>query len=295
MRKQKGSILAITIGFALVFIIFGLTSLYLSGLQREDSEKQTHKVQAFWLAEAGIQRGFWRLPDTTPINNEPLGNGSYNVSITPLSSVRWIIDSVGSVYSQTREIQVEAGPNVLKAIITTGTLRSTGGGGLDDHIDPDGSYEEEAEYLENPDSFEKIFGIPEATMSDLATHTYNPPNNPDITDGINWIHGELKITKNTWSHSSILIVEGSLEMEGGHFDGIIWVKGAAKMINGGNLVDGAVIIQDLNPNPGETKINGNAALEFDKVAIDNAFSIYSSSNPEMYDHINIVSWQEVYQ
>jgi hypothetical protein len=53
MFSKKGSILVITMGFALVFTLFGVSAIYLSSLQSEAQEKMILGSQAFWLAEGG--------------------------------------------------------------------------------------------------------------------------------------------------------------------------------------------------------------------------------------------------
>jgi Tfp pilus assembly protein PilX len=53
MRNTKGSILAITVGFALVFTMLGVASIHMSTLQNETQTKQILSQKAFWLAEAG--------------------------------------------------------------------------------------------------------------------------------------------------------------------------------------------------------------------------------------------------
>jgi hypothetical protein len=61
MPHKKGSILAITMGFALVFTLLGSSAIYLSTLQSEAQEKRILETQAFWLAEAGASRALSAL------------------------------------------------------------------------------------------------------------------------------------------------------------------------------------------------------------------------------------------
>jgi len=105
MPNNKGSILAITIGFALVFTIFGLSAIYLSGLQGETAERQIASTQAFWLAEAGIQKAFWEM-DMNDCKGcydcygekcvaETLSAGDFDATINTLNSPNTIV-STGS-------------------------------------------------------------------------------------------------------------------------------------------------------------------------------------------------------
>jgi Tfp pilus assembly protein PilX len=59
MRNQRGSILVATLGFVLVFTLFGFGSLYLSSMQSEDAEKKAGSNKSFWSAEAGLQKALW--------------------------------------------------------------------------------------------------------------------------------------------------------------------------------------------------------------------------------------------
>jgi hypothetical protein len=61
MRNSRGSILAITVGFALVFTMLGTASIYMSALQNETQTKQILSQKAFWLAEAGVAHASWAL------------------------------------------------------------------------------------------------------------------------------------------------------------------------------------------------------------------------------------------
>lgn len=293
MKNNKGTVLAITLGFVLVFIMVGLAAVYFSGAQNESIEKLIQDNQAFWLAEAGVQEAFFNLPTNLGPFNGSLSTGNYqaeSVVVTP--NVRWNINSngsfiTGSVVSKIRRIQVEVGPNVFDAVNTTGTLSSPGGGGLDDHISPAGSYQEGMTLV-----FQDIFGISEATMDSLKTvDLNNPKNNPPIPSGnqIIWVTGNLKITSTGWRHSGILVVNGNLNMEGGHFDGLIWVNGSVKMINGNDLTNGAIFIND--PNDGDTKISGTSTIEFDTQEIDEAYALYSGSYPGSVHHM--IHWQEM--
>lgn len=286
MRTSKGSVLVITIGFALVFTMLGSASIYMSTLQSETQEKQILSQQAFWLAEAGVQRAFFNLtaPPPTPTNitfQEELGNGSYNYSIQNITNVRWHIKSIGTVNNINRTVEADVGANIIDAITTTGSLASPGGGGLSDQIFPNGSYQQNATF-----TFQDIFRMNETNMSGISTSNPDSGNNPVTTDGVIWVKpGDVKITGN-WNHSGIMVVNGDLDMEGGHFSGVIWVNGNCKMINGNDLVDGAIFVNDTN---GQTKITGSSAINFNTTSIDNAFSNINASYPIVH---NLIFWHE---
>ena len=240
MRSSKGSILAITVGFALVFTMLGIASIYISTLQSETQEKQILSQKAFWLAEAGIQRAITSLVIGTPsypVVVGSLGDGTYSAIITryqypdgTFSNNRWNIVSSGSIVSNgsvlsVRTIKVEVGANIIHALQTTGTLKP----GSEDQID--GTIAEKSTFL-FPDIFQKSFDInafkpPEVDPPGAQVLT-NPGNSQnvddagvDLVDGIIWVNGNFKITSG-WDYSGILIVNGDFEMTGGSFKGILW-------------------------------------------------------------------------
>jgi hypothetical protein len=84
LGNEKGSILAITVGFILVFTIFGFSSIHLSGLQNALAEKQIASAQAFWLAEAGVNKALEGLRNNyslTAVASTALGNGGCSATI----------------------------------------------------------------------------------------------------------------------------------------------------------------------------------------------------------------------
>ncbi len=304
MRRKKSSVLIIVIIMTSVITIFGLGLMSLQTFSGVEVVKATQSGQAFWLTEAGIARAFFNFTPSSPYSaaSIPLGNGTYTVTteLKPGFSYRWIIESIGTVSSKNRKIQVELGPNVMKAIQTTGTLSAPGGGGLADHIEPDDSYTEGYAPL-----FTEVFHMSEADMKNIATHVYtDAPNDPTPVDGITWIdmdNGDLKIASNNWTGSGILVVDfqrddgtynsnGTFTIEGGHFEGIIWINGGNKMINGNNVVNGAIFIYD--PDDGETKLTGvGDNIAYDQGAIDAAFGAYGGFSPDTFRYLS--NWQEI--
>lgn len=301
MKNNKGAIIALSLSLVLAFILLGFAAVHFAGMQNEGVQKEVHDVRAFWLAEAGVEDAFFNLPGSlgNPYTVYYLGaTGNYKWYSTKLSDVRWRINSTGSLSPKTRKIEAIVGPNVLKAFITTGGMEAPGAGGPDDHITPQGSYETYFDFSFGGE--DGIFKISKEEMYALKdTEIIDPSNNPDTVDGIIWISWSpsvpenkrlLKITDPNWEHSGILIIEGDLEMEGGHFDGIIWVEGAVKKINGNDLVNGSILVHDPNPD-NNTKINGSCAINYDEAAIDNAFALFAGGYPDAVHHI--IRWREV--
>ena len=101
LNNNKGSLLVLTVGFALIFTMLGLAALYAAGLQNQMAEKLKASNQAFWLAEAGIESTRTNLPATPEIDSpSELGNGNYTItSFQQISSSKWQVTARGSVNS----------------------------------------------------------------------------------------------------------------------------------------------------------------------------------------------------
>ena len=67
--NKRGAILAMTASFVFIFTILGLGAVYFAGTENELTLHKITSSQAFWVAEAGIQRAISRLPaDPNPFN-----------------------------------------------------------------------------------------------------------------------------------------------------------------------------------------------------------------------------------
>jgi hypothetical protein len=84
-----------------------------------------------------------------------------------------------------------------------------------------------------------------------------------------------------------------MDMQGGHFEGLIWVKGSFSTINGNQLVEGSIFVENINAKDTETKINGTSALIFDKAEVDEAYIelLNQGGSPSAVHFLS--SWQEV--
>ena len=59
MKDNKGSILAVTLAFMLAFTFIGFGSIYFVMRQNEAAVERIKSNNAFWLAEAGLQKAIW--------------------------------------------------------------------------------------------------------------------------------------------------------------------------------------------------------------------------------------------
>lgn len=114
MRREKGSVLAITTSFVLAFTMLGFGEIYFAGLQSESVQRQAASTQAFWLSEAGVQRAIWELnfgnvqgwsinaqgnrfvsENLTQASGQFLGN--YNVTVSGFNTSMPKIESRGRI------------------------------------------------------------------------------------------------------------------------------------------------------------------------------------------------------
>ena len=56
LDNNNGAILILTLVFVLAFTSLGIASIYFATQQNEFTEKLKFSTQAFWLAEAGVQK-----------------------------------------------------------------------------------------------------------------------------------------------------------------------------------------------------------------------------------------------
>lgn len=53
--NNRGSVLVATLGLVLIFLLFGLASIHHAGEQNLDADRRQSSVEAFWMAEAGLE------------------------------------------------------------------------------------------------------------------------------------------------------------------------------------------------------------------------------------------------
>jgi hypothetical protein len=275
--SEKGIALVAALAFTLILTILGFSVLIVASNEITLTRKDINKTKAFYLAEAGLGMAISDLPNTNSFSGT-LGNGEYDVTITPVSAYRWTIESVGSVNMATRRIRVVIGPDITTAMMVSGGL------------DIKGNAEVNGDVVENTTPiFEDVFGVTKTEMQDNATYKYtNPPNNEMPVEEITWINNNFKITKTgSWVGSGIMIVNGDLDMTGGTFNGVIWVIGKLSIsgnpvINGSIFVEGSVTV--------DTTVTGTAVVSFDQAAIGDAFSNLSTF--PVSPRPAVLSWQE---
>jgi len=273
--NNSGAILALVVIILVVVNVMGIGLLSQSAMNAIEVVKKVQSNQAFWIAEGGLGMAISNLPDTNPFSGT-LGNGEYDVTITPVSgfSYRWTIESVGSVNIVTRRIRVVV---VVRPDVTTAMM-------LSGNLDIKGNAVITGVVVENTTpSFEEVFGVTKEEMQDNATYEYtDPPNNQTPVKEITWVNedNEFKITKTGgWMGSGIMVIDGDLDISGGTFDGVIWVIGEL-FISGNPVINGSIFVEGKATV--DTTITGTAEISLDQSAIDGAFSNLST----------VLSWQE---
>jgi hypothetical protein len=278
--NKSGVILVLVVIVLVVVNILGIGLLSQSAVNTIEVVKGVKSTQAFWIAEGGLGMAISDLPDTNPFSGT-LGNGEYDVTITPVSACRWTIESVGSVNIVTRRIRVVVGPDITTAMMVSGELDIKGNAVVNGDV------------VENTTPiFEDVFGVTKEEMQDNATYKYtDPPNNKMPVEKITWINEDNKfeITKTgSWVGSGIMVIDGDLDMAGGTFDGVIWVIGELR-ISGNPVINGSIFVE--GEATVDTTVAGTAVVSFDQSAIDAAFSNFSTF-PVPPTNPAVLSWQE---
>lgn len=321
MKNSKGSALAVALSSLVLFTGLGLGALNYSGMQGLSATNQTLSTQAFWVAEAGLQKALTLVETYNSSTVYPvilpadslISTGSYLTNITLPVGEPWSVKSTGSVSSVNRDLFAKIGYGGLtKAISTTGTITVNGNPTI-------------SSFNENvaPVLFDNIFGISmtQATQSAESTSTcYNftasATANCGIGDGSVSANGKdvsiplatnklayvkmdsnqtLKISGNGTASDFLVVEGGTLDMTGGggssvNFSGIIWVEGGNfTKISGSEQISGAIYINSSSTTV--TTINGSAGLDilFDQNLINTVINKYGSSTIKP----KILCWSEV--
>ncbi|MCK5013960.1 MAG: pilus assembly PilX N-terminal domain-containing protein [Candidatus Omnitrophica bacterium] len=146
MRNKKGSVLTVTLSLVIIFLMLGLATIHYASVQNETAERRLSSMEAFWLADAGVELARSKLNKSSPTlisqadPPETLGEGEYDVYSEqdpdcPTCINRWHINSQGSVdihdvdgtlNTQPRGIDaIAAYVDVKNAITTHGTVNGS--------------------------------------------------------------------------------------------------------------------------------------------------------------------------
>nr|MBU1328122.1 type II secretion system GspH family protein [Candidatus Omnitrophota bacterium] len=291
LKNNKGFVLITAYMVIAVLVIFATSFSSRTIGEKRVADKERDTVQALWLAEAGVDRAIAEFPNT-PLSGT-VGNGAYSTQTTELTSIRYLINSTGGVPSTAvspnnairkvsaiieRPLNLASPGDITSAITANGDVTVKGSAEVNGDIDDNEAFD-----------FEDIFGVSKDTMRNGATHYYTDPvNNITPVDHVTWVDinsiTEMKITTSGWSGSGILVVDGDLNITGGHFSGIIWVIGTLR-VSGNPIIDGAIFVE--SGAEFETTLTGNPTVSFDSNAISSAFVFIPSASAPY-----VISWKE---
>ncbi len=315
MKNSKGSSLALAIGAMVLFSGIGVGSLNYSMMQGKTSTTQALSAQAFWAADAGLEKAKTLVTTYTSSQTYPvtlpadtnISTGTYTTVITLPIGKPWTITSTGtSSNSQiNQKIFAQLGYSSLtSALSTTGTVNTNGNPTINGTISQS----------QSAANFQTVFGITKDQAQKTATNTStyydctanNHPcgngNNVSILAFTNKL-AYVKLSSNQtlklsggWTSTGFLIVDGgSLDMSGAgnqavNFTGIIWIEGGSfSSIGGGVNITGSVYING-NANT-TTSVNGSSVtITYNSVVVSDIMEAYASGTA---NKVVTTCWSEV--
>lgn len=296
---------ALLLGLIVILVLSILAAALYSRSISEHNLVRRHvsSTQALWLAEKGAAEAIAQLPTVSSLGNSSF---EYNTSTASVyvdgNSTTYRILSTGRAITEGDSVErgienyVQYAPYQVNddfnySIEVNGPLRLQGSYEIlpDDHED---SYY----YKESADvSFASRFGFSSEELKNLAIsqgHYYEDPASPlsSLPNQITWIKitdpdGQLTIPSTGWSGSGILVVEGETKIEGGTFDGILWVIGELT-ITGNAHLSGTIVSEctvDVT-----TQVAGNPVLEWNNTKINSALGLLSP-----FADRTPLSWREI--
>lgn len=301
-KDNKGFILVASYMVIALLVILATGFATRSIGEQRVANKERDSVQAFWLAEAGVDKAISNLPSfissgqSSTTFSEQLDSGKkYYVVLSETSvSNRFLITSTGGVPDINESVPdnvirkitaiveqpVQASPgDITSAITANGDVVVMGSAEVNGPVDPNASF-----------NFEEIIGLSKEIVKDNATNYYtDPENNITPVNALTWANlvtiEEMTISDNNWQGSGILVVDGDLRITGGHFSGIIWVIGTL-WVSGNPIIDGSIFVE--SGAQFETTVTGNPTVSFDQNAVDGALDTLSAINLPP----RIISWKE---
>lgn len=302
MNKKRGIALILALLVITVLTIL-LASFFLRSINENNLVRRSvNSTRAFWLAEAGVAGAIKELlptPGWTTGNLESNPNYQWSatsawwtssgpgVDIYQVNSTGTVILPGGSI-DRNLEAFVSVTPpqpdDFDVAIEVNGGLNLFGSY----DINPDDSYTTNAS-LSFTDKFDLSSGRIKNIAIEQGTYYVNPSSPLQDLNGITWIDivaptTKLKIPKTGWSGSGILIVNGDTDIEGGTFDGIIWVIGELT-VTGNGTINGAMLSECEETIV--TDIGGNPTINYNWTMVSDALDLL-----DPFASRTIKSWRE---
>jgi len=109
---NDGFILPAVVIVILVLTLMGMALLEMARLEAAIVIKETRYLKALNLAEAGLERGLWKVAETSGWTDgwtdEPLGDGTYSVTVEYLGGYSYSITSTGKVGTVSKTVTLTA-------------------------------------------------------------------------------------------------------------------------------------------------------------------------------------------
>ncbi|MDD5450060.1 MAG: hypothetical protein PHO42_05635 [Candidatus Omnitrophica bacterium] len=307
--RNRAYTLLLVLGLLAVLILIGSAVISLASGETRMVRLQNNSIRAFYLAEAGMEDAIARIKKGADFNDFT-GKlysqiNEYSVDITPNTLpapspavTTYVINSSGSYpdinsadkvsrrVSENIDVKPNGDPSkIINAIEVNGELKISGAAVINGGIKQNAILD-----------FELIFDVSKEEMEQMAYHKYTDPENNVIpVDKITWVNlanqSSFVISETGWSGSGILVVKApagstspTLEIEGGTFNGVIWVIGNLR-ITGNAVINGAVFVEDGSAEI--TKLTGTPRINYDPAQVASAFVYLGNSVLKVYE------WQEI--
>ena len=248
---NRGMALVMVMIFTFILLVIGATFLKLATSERISADKSIYLNQAFYLAEAGVERGKAWLnsvssPPTSTIDPfgglQSYGGGTYQVTITPLSATRYEVSSVSRfghpMVSKTLNIIMQVQSIFSYAIFGDKNVTLKGNAYIDSYDSQNGNYGGT-----NIKSNGNVRTNAIATMYPYSVYF------PDSVD----------LANNSTIKGNVIIGPG------GDLSGAITIKGNAKIIGDKSVASEPeelpiVTVPTGLPNQGSISVGGNDTL-----------------------------------
>jgi hypothetical protein len=163
INPESGMVLIVAMILLLMLAIIGAASIFTSNTEMDISGNEQYSTSAFYLADAGAEKALAALNDTvewrTGFANQPLGQGTYDVTVYDSSSLSYLEDrvlvrSIGKIGSVKSTIEVTFAPiynTRFEYAVFGREIMDMNGGGMIDSYDSDlGTYASQA--VNGPDN-----------------------------------------------------------------------------------------------------------------------------------------------
>lgn len=320
-KYNHGVVLIVSLIVVTSLVLLGGLYLVMAVTERGMAGKDYFQKQAFWLAEAGLDRarnenaGNWINNSIGPFNDET-GIGQYEVnrtinpadtSLITYESWGYVPSKVNAKYQKRIEetIKIEQFNLADQVISSQGSLDVSGNAEIHGDVLSAGSISvgcsaqiigASVENFSFIATYEDVFSMTREDMLAIPPdYSYTNPSNNAAVSGLTWVtlseSGTFRITQNGWEGSGILVVEGgNLEITGGTFNGIIWIDGALR-VSGNGTINGCIIVD--SPAEVDTIITGTPLINYSLPEIENALgSIGSFFSSSTIDNYELISWQD---